>query len=202
MRMGFRTPSISKSVSARTSGRLNRTVKSVNPVYGSKGIGLVHDPKRAVYNSIYHETTVGVSDLGSEPPPSDPPNEPPRIEPPDEPPKKPIYKKWWFWVIVILFACAAGATGGKKQPEQVTEATPTPTEQPTPKPTPAPTAEPTEKPTPTPGTVYVYVAASGNGECYHFDKNCSQMNGNVKRMKLKKAKKKYRPCSRCGGAGL
>ena len=86
MRMGFRTPSISKSVSARTSGRLNRTVKSVNPVYGSKGIGLVHDPKRAVYNSIYHETTVGVSDLGSEPPPSDPPDEPPRIEPPDEPP--------------------------------------------------------------------------------------------------------------------
>ena len=89
-------------------------------------------------------------------------------------------------------------------PEPSDTPTPEPTDTPTPEPTDTPTPEPTEQPTPAPtqGVIYVYVAASGNGECYHFDKNCSQMNGNVKRMKLKKAKKKYRPCSRCRGAGL
>lgn len=203
MRMGFRTPSISKSASARTSGRLNRTVKSINPVYGSKGIGIVHDPKKAVYNTIYHQTTVGLSDIESEPPPPSDPggNEPPRIEPPDRPPRKPIYKKWWFWVIAVAFAVAIGLTYEKKAPEQVVGATPTAEPTATPKPTAEPTAEPTERPTPepTPKTIYVYIAASGNGECYHYDKYCSQMRGEVKRMKLKKAKRKYRPCSRCAG---
>lgn len=208
MKIGFRTPSISRSVSARTSGRVNRALKkSVNPVYGSKGIGVVHDPKKAVYNSIYHQTTVGLSDVGSEsPPPSDPGGtEPPRIDPPDRPPKKPVYKRWWFWVIAVAIALEIGLTYEKKQPEQVAEATPAPTEAPTP--TPKPTAEPAATPTANltkkpaakqkKKATYVYVAVSGNGECYHYNKYCSRMNGNVKRMKLKKAKKKYRACSIC-----
>lgn len=44
---------------------------------------------------------------------------------------------------------------------------------------------------------YVYIAASGRGECYHLSKKCSRMRGRVVKMKLKKAKKNYRPCSKC-----
>ncbi len=47
-------------------------------------------------------------------------------------------------------------------------------------------------------TIHVYVAASGNGKCYHSSKTCSRMRGNVKKMKLKQAKKAgYRACKKC-----
>lgn len=40
MKIGVRTPSIKKSVSARTTGRINREIKrAVNPVYGKKVLG-------------------------------------------------------------------------------------------------------------------------------------------------------------------
>ena len=56
--------SISKSLKARTTGRLKRSMKSaINPYYGKKGMGLVKYPKRAVYNKVYHKTTVGVNDI-------------------------------------------------------------------------------------------------------------------------------------------
>ena len=59
MKIGIRTPSPTKSVKARTTGRVKRAVKSsVNPVYGKKGIGYIKDPKRAVYNKIYHKLTI------------------------------------------------------------------------------------------------------------------------------------------------
>lgn len=58
MKVGMRTPSPSKSVSARTSGRITRSAnKAVNPVYGKRGAGFVNDPKRAAYNSVYNRTT-------------------------------------------------------------------------------------------------------------------------------------------------
>ncbi len=64
MKMGFRTPSPSRSFKARTTGKVNRTIKkAVDPTYGKKGMGYIKDPKRAVYNNIYHKTTVGVGDL-------------------------------------------------------------------------------------------------------------------------------------------
>lgn len=64
MKYGIRKPSVKKSISARTTGKLKRTVKkTVNPLYGKKGIGLVNDPKKAVYNKIYNKTTVGVGDI-------------------------------------------------------------------------------------------------------------------------------------------
>lgn len=59
MKVGLRSPSIKKSVKARTTGRINRTLKkSVNPFYGKKGVGLIHDPKKAVYNKVYHKVTI------------------------------------------------------------------------------------------------------------------------------------------------
>ena len=47
---------------------------------------------------------------------------------------------------------------------------------------------------------YVYIAASGNGKCYHSDKNCSRMRGRVKKLTIKKAKSQgYRACKKCYG---
>jgi len=63
MKFGIRTPSIKKSISARTKGSLTRDVKkSINPLYGKKGMGIL-DPKRAVYNKIYNKTTFSFWDL-------------------------------------------------------------------------------------------------------------------------------------------
>ena len=64
MKFGVRTPSIKKSVKARTIGKVKRQVKkAVNPLYVKKGMGLVNDPKKAAYNAVYSRTTVGVSDV-------------------------------------------------------------------------------------------------------------------------------------------
>lgn len=63
MKVGFRTPSLKKSLKARTTGRAKRTVKSaINPLYGKKGMGVLH-PKKAVYNKVYKQTTFGLSDI-------------------------------------------------------------------------------------------------------------------------------------------
>ncbi len=59
MKVGVRTPSIKKSISARTTGRAKRTLKrATNPFYGKKGMGMIRDPKRAVKNKVYRKTTV------------------------------------------------------------------------------------------------------------------------------------------------
>ena len=64
MKYGVRKPSISKRVSARTTGKINRSIKrAVNPMYGKKGIGIVNDPKKALYNKVYNKTTIGVDDI-------------------------------------------------------------------------------------------------------------------------------------------
>lgn len=59
MKIGVRTPSFKKSFKARTTGRLNRTLKkSVNPLYGKKGMGYIKNPEKAIYNKVYHGVTV------------------------------------------------------------------------------------------------------------------------------------------------
>lgn len=64
MKIGVRKPSIKRSIKARTTGKLKRQMKStINPLYGKKGMGLVNDPKNAVYNKVYNKTTVGVTDV-------------------------------------------------------------------------------------------------------------------------------------------
>lgn len=63
MRVGFRTPSWKRSLSARTKGRFTRSVKrAVIPGYGRRGMGILH-PKRAVYNQVYRRTTFGLGDI-------------------------------------------------------------------------------------------------------------------------------------------
>ena len=59
MKIGVRTPSFKKSFKARTTGKINRTLKrSVNPLYGKKGMGYIKNPEKAIYNKIYHKATV------------------------------------------------------------------------------------------------------------------------------------------------
>ena len=59
MKVGLRTPSLKRSVKARTTGRVKRAAKrAVNPVYGKKGTGFLTDPERSVKNKIYHTVTV------------------------------------------------------------------------------------------------------------------------------------------------
>lgn len=64
MKFGIRKPSIKKSIKARTTGKLKRKAKkAVNPLYGKKGMGVLNDPKKDVYNKVYDKTSVGVSDI-------------------------------------------------------------------------------------------------------------------------------------------
>ena len=64
MKIGMRKPSIKRSVRARTTGRVKRAVKkSVNPLYGKKGVGFIKDPGKSVKNAVYHKTTFGMMDV-------------------------------------------------------------------------------------------------------------------------------------------
>lgn len=59
MKFGFRTPSLKKTLKARTTGAIKRKAKgAVNPLYGKKGMGLIKDPERSVKNKIYKKTTI------------------------------------------------------------------------------------------------------------------------------------------------
>jgi len=58
MKIGIRTPSLKKSISARTKGRWMRATKRLlNPFYGRRGMGILH-PKRAIKSKIYKKTTI------------------------------------------------------------------------------------------------------------------------------------------------
>ena len=64
MKFGMRTPSLKKSLSARTKGRVTRAIKrKLIPGYGKPGMGYIKDPERAVKNKIYRKTTFGIRDL-------------------------------------------------------------------------------------------------------------------------------------------
>ena len=65
MKIGIRKPSIKKSISARTTGKVKRKLKRVaNPFYGKKGMGWIKNPKKALSNKIYRKTTVSAKDAG------------------------------------------------------------------------------------------------------------------------------------------
>ena len=64
MKFGLRKPSIKRSIKARTTGRLKRAVKKAfMPWYGKKGVGLITNPRKAVYNKIYKKTTFSIFDI-------------------------------------------------------------------------------------------------------------------------------------------
>ena len=64
MKFGMRKPSIKRSIKARTTGRAKRAVKkSINPVYGKKGVGFAKDPTQSIKNAVYKRTTFSIWDL-------------------------------------------------------------------------------------------------------------------------------------------
>jgi phage protein len=64
MKIGMRTPSLKKSLKAKTTIKWKRQAKkAIIPGYGKKGMGWVKNPKKAMYNKVYHKTTFGLSDL-------------------------------------------------------------------------------------------------------------------------------------------
>lgn len=60
MKFGFRTPSFKRSISARTTGRAKR---AIIPGYGKRGIGLLTNPKKSIYNRLHRRTTFGLGDI-------------------------------------------------------------------------------------------------------------------------------------------
>ena len=63
MKFGIRTPSLKKSLKARTTGKLKRKVKkAINPFYGKKGMGWLR-PRKKLYNKVYKKTTFSIFDL-------------------------------------------------------------------------------------------------------------------------------------------
>ena len=64
MKVGFRKPSLKKSLKARTTATWKRQAKkAIISGYGKKGSGWIKNPKKAAYNKVYHKTTFGLSDI-------------------------------------------------------------------------------------------------------------------------------------------
>ena len=57
MKFGFRVPSLTKRIAARTS--LKRVVRHNLGLKAPKGMGWITDPKKAMYNKVYNKTSRG-----------------------------------------------------------------------------------------------------------------------------------------------
>lgn len=57
MKFGFRIPSISKRIAARTS--VKRIIRHNLGVKAPRGMGWITNPKRAMYNKVYNKTSRG-----------------------------------------------------------------------------------------------------------------------------------------------
>lgn len=129
--------------------------------------------------------------------------------------KKPVTKRWWFWVIVVILGLGIiGSVFGDGKPDDVQPssavtataeptATPEPTVEPTPEPTPAPTPSPTPEPTPaptldpTPAPTEQMVWISSTGRKYHSKAGCSGMENPVQIPISQAVNRGYEPCKRC-----
>lgn len=64
MKFGLRTPSLKRSLKARSTGRAKRAVKkALIPGYEKKGAGWIKNPKKAAYNKVYNKTSFSIWDL-------------------------------------------------------------------------------------------------------------------------------------------
>jgi hypothetical protein len=57
MKFGFRIPSLSKRIAARTS--VKRIIRHNIGFKAPKGMGWITDPKKAMYNKVYNKTSRG-----------------------------------------------------------------------------------------------------------------------------------------------
>jgi len=61
MKFGLRTPSLKKRISARTS--LKRVVRHRMGIKVPRGMGMLTNPKKAIYNKVYRKTTFGIEGI-------------------------------------------------------------------------------------------------------------------------------------------
>lgn len=61
MKFGIRTPSLKKRISARTS--FKRVLRHSVGLKAPRGMGLITNPKRAIYNKVYNKTTLSADRL-------------------------------------------------------------------------------------------------------------------------------------------
>lgn len=61
MKFGMRKPSLRKSIAARTSTK--RMVKNALGLRVPRGMGMITNPKKAVYNRVYRRTTFSLWSL-------------------------------------------------------------------------------------------------------------------------------------------
>lgn len=60
----MRKPSFKKTFKAKTTGKVKRKLKkSINPLYGKKGIGFIKNPKKSTKNKIYHKVSFSWKDI-------------------------------------------------------------------------------------------------------------------------------------------
>jgi len=57
MKFGFRIPSLSKRIAARTS--VKRVIRHNLGFKAPRGMGWITDPKKALYNKVYNKTSRG-----------------------------------------------------------------------------------------------------------------------------------------------
>jgi hypothetical protein len=57
MKFGFRVPSLTKRIAARTS--VKRVIRHNLGFKAPRGMGWITDPKRALYNKVYNKTSKG-----------------------------------------------------------------------------------------------------------------------------------------------
>lgn len=64
MKFGMRKPSLKKSIAARTTGKIKRSIKRTLILgYEKKEMRLIKDSKKSIYNKIYKKTTFSIFDL-------------------------------------------------------------------------------------------------------------------------------------------
>jgi hypothetical protein len=61
VKYGIRTPSLRKSIAARTSTK--RIVKNALGLKAPRGYGWITNPKKAAYNRVYNRTSVSAGSL-------------------------------------------------------------------------------------------------------------------------------------------
>jgi hypothetical protein len=61
MKFGMRRPSLKKSIAARTS--VKRVVRHSLGLKAPRGLGILTNPKKAIYNKVYNKTTFGIGDI-------------------------------------------------------------------------------------------------------------------------------------------
>lgn len=128
----LRTPSLKKSISARTTGKATRAMKkALNPTYGKKGMGMINNPKKAMYNKVYNRTTTSAFKSSSNYKSSKADSYSGTSIHYNAPtPPKPKKKRRWPYILLILFILggigSTTKTESDKNPVETSKITPSP----------------------------------------------------------------------------